>query len=130
MIKKKELVLNSVAEFLGIWAARGEASLSLSTKDGVTTIAFSHTLSGHPDDPLLPPPAPTGRNRRHRGPARKERDRMRAARYQAAKASASQARPQGSTIQCDQCDKSFKTESGLKIHAGKSHKPKIGRAHV
>ena len=123
MIKKKELVLNSVAEFLGIWAARGEASLSLSTKDGVTTIAFSHTLSGHPDDPLLPPPAPTGRNRRHRGPARKERDRMRAARYQAAKASASQARPQGSTIQCDQCDKSFKTESGLKIHAGKSHKP-------
>lgn len=123
MIKKKELVLNSVAEFLGIWAARGEASLSLSTKDGVTTIAFSHTLSGHPDDPLLPPPAPTGRNRRQRGPARKERDRMRAARYQAAKDSASQARPQGSTIQCDQCDKSFKTESGLKIHAGKSHKP-------
>ena len=59
MIKKKELVLNSVAEFLGIWAASGEASLSLSTKDGVTTIAFSHTLSGHPDDPLLPPPAPT-----------------------------------------------------------------------
>merc|ERR1712130_341255 len=123
MIKKKELVLNSVAEFLGIWAVRGEASLSLSTKDGVTTIAFSHTLSGHPDDPLLPPPAPTGRNRRQRGPARKERDRMRAARYQAAKDSASQARPQGSTIQCDQCDKSFKTESGLKIHAGKSHKP-------
>ena len=30
---KKEVVLNSVAEFLGIWAVRGEASLSLKTKD-------------------------------------------------------------------------------------------------
>ena len=29
------------------------------TKDGVTTIAFSHSLSGHPEDPLYPPPAPT-----------------------------------------------------------------------
>ena len=46
MIPKKEVVLNSVAEFLGIWAVRGEASPSLKTKDGVTTIAFHHTLSG------------------------------------------------------------------------------------
>ena len=56
MILKKEVVLNSVAEFLGIWALRGEASLSLKTKDGVTTIAFTHSLSGHPEDPLHPPP--------------------------------------------------------------------------
>ena len=72
-----------MAEFLGIWAVRGEASLSLKTKDGVTTIAFHHSLSGHPEDPLHPPPAPAGsspkRRRRRRGPARRERDRQRAA---------------------------------------------------
>ena len=44
-----------MAEFLGIWAVRGEASLSLKTKDGVTTIAFHHSLSGHPEDPLTHP---------------------------------------------------------------------------
>ena len=99
MIQKKEVVLNSVAEFLGIWAVRGEASLSLNTKDGVTTITFSHSLSGHPEDPLHPPPAPTGapaqrrRRRRHRGPARRERDRQRAARHQAAMACAPPASP-------------------------------------
>ena len=92
MIPKKEVVLNSVAEFLGIWAARGEASLSLTTKDGVTTIAFHHSFSGHPEDPLHPPPSPAGsttkRRRRRRGPARRERDRHRAARHQAAQAGA------------------------------------------
>ena len=45
MTPKKAVVLNSVAEFLGIWALRGECSLSLETKDRVTTIAFSHSLS-------------------------------------------------------------------------------------
>ena len=84
MTQKKEVVLNSVAEFLGIWALRGEASLSLNTKDGVTTIAFTHSLSGHPEDPLHPPPAPAGtspqrRRRCRRGPARREQDRQRAA---------------------------------------------------
>ena len=128
MPQKKEVVLNSVAEFLGIWAVRGEASLSLNTKDGVTTIAFAHSLSGHPEDPLFPPPAPTGtprqRRRRRRGPARRERDRQRAARHQAAQAGAPPASPpMGAPHQCDQCEKSFKTESGLKIHMGKSHKP-------
>ena len=29
---------------------------------------------------------------------------------------------QRETFQCDQCDNSFKTEAGLKIHTGKSHK--------
>ena len=101
MNKKKEVVLNSVAEFLGIWALRGEASLSLKTKDGVTTIAFTHSLSGHPEDPLHPPPpSPTGsspqrrrRRRRRRGPAKRERDRQRAARHQAAQAGAPPASP-------------------------------------
>ena len=68
MIPKKEVVLNSVAEFLGIWAVRGEASLSLKTKDGVTTIAFHHTLSGHPEDPLHQPPAPAGSPPKRRRP--------------------------------------------------------------
>ena len=72
MMHKKEVVLNSVAEFLGIWAVRGEAFLSLTTKDEVTTITFTHSLSGHPEDPLHPPPAATGtspkRGRRRRRP--------------------------------------------------------------
>ena len=80
-------MLNSVAEFLGCWAVGGKATLSLNTQDGVTTITFSNTLSGHPEDPLHPPPSPQ-RRRRHRGPARRERDRQRAARHQAAQAGA------------------------------------------
>ena len=87
-----------MAEFLGIWAVSGEASLSLTTKDGVTTIALTHSLSGHPEDPLHPPPAPAGtspqrRRRRRRGPTRRERDRQRAARHQAAQAGAPPASP-------------------------------------
>ena len=86
MIRKNEVVLNSLAELLCIWALRGEASLSLNTKDGVTTIAYTHSLTGHPEDPLHHPPAPTAsspqrcrRRRRRRGPARRERDRHQAA---------------------------------------------------
>ena len=86
--------------FLSIWALRGEASLSLNIKVGVTTIAFTHSLSGHPEDPFHPPPAPTGpspqccrRRRRRRGPARRERDRKRAAGHQAAQAGAPPASP-------------------------------------
>ena len=93
MILKKEVVLNSVAEFLGCWAVGGKATLSLNTQDGVTTISFSNTLSGHPEDPLHPPPALQRRRRRHRGQARRERDRQRAARYQAAQAVAPPASP-------------------------------------
>ena len=93
MILKKEVVLNSVAEFLGVWAVGGKATLSLNTQDGVTTIAFSNTLSGHPEDPLHPPPALQRRRRRHRGQARRERDRQRAARHQAAQAVAPPASP-------------------------------------
>ena len=87
MVLKKEVVLNSVAEFLGCWAVGGKATLSLNTQDGVTTITFSNTLSGHPEDPLYPPPARQRRRHRHRGPARRERDRQRAARAGAPPAS-------------------------------------------
>ena len=95
MIKKKEVVLNSVAEFLGIWAVKGQATLSLTTQDGVTTVTFSHSLSGHPEDHLHPPPAAPQRRRRrrHRGPARRERDRLRAVRHQAALAGVPPASP-------------------------------------
>ena len=67
MVLKKEVVLNSVAEFLGCWAVGGKATLSLNTQDGVTTITFSNTLSGHPEDPLHPPPSTQHRRCRHRG---------------------------------------------------------------
>ena len=98
MVLKKEVVLNSVAEFLGCWAVGGKATLSLNTQDGVTTITFSNTLSGHPEDPLHPPPSPQRRRRRHRGPARKERDRQRVARHQAAQAGAPPASPSQAAV--------------------------------
>ena len=100
MIKKKEVVLNSVAEFLGIWAVKGQATLSLTTQDGVTTVTFSHSLSGHPEDPLHPPPAAPQRRRRrrHRGPARRERDRQRAVRHQAALAGVPPASPSSAAV--------------------------------
>ena len=100
MIKKKEVVLNSVAEFLGIWAVKGQATLSLTTQDGVTTVTFSHSLSGHPEDPLHPPPAAPRRcrRRRHCGPARRERDRLRAVRHQAALAGVPPASPSSAVV--------------------------------
>ena len=100
MIQKKEVVLNSVAEFLGIWAVKGQATLSLTTQDGVTTVTFSHSLSGHPEDPLHPPPAAPQRRRRrrHRGPARRERDRLRAVRHQAALAGVPPASPSSAAV--------------------------------
>ena len=91
--------------FLDIWALRGEASLSLNIKVRVTTIAFTHSLSGHPEDPFHPPPAPSGPSpqccrcrRRRRGPARRERDRKRAAGHQAAQAGAPPASPPPAAI--------------------------------
>ena len=88
IVKQKELVNSSVAEFLGCWAVRGEATLTLNTVNGATTVSFTTTLPGHPESPLHPPPLPAGpsqpRPQRHRGPAQRERDRLRAARHQAA----------------------------------------------
>ena len=85
----------SVAEFLGCWAVGGQATLTLNTINGVTTVSFTTTLPGHPEAPLHPPPRPpAGRTQHprprphHRGPAQRERDRLRAARHQAAIAGA------------------------------------------
>ena len=80
----------SVTEFMTVWSMSGEASLNLSTIGGITTIGFNCTL-GKPGAPhLLPPSTPShpssspSRKPRHRGPAEKERNRLRAARHQAA----------------------------------------------
>lgn len=89
MATTSDLVRCAVADFLGCWEVQGEATLSLTTKDGNTTLAFTTSL-GHHDTPLRPaaapaaPPAPpTPCRRRRRGPARQERDRARVARHQA-----------------------------------------------
>ena len=96
MAKQKDLVNSSVAEFLGCWAVRGKANLTLDTVNGVTTVSFITTLPGHPESSLHPPPPPDGApapappppsppcRPRHRGPAQRERNNQRAARHQAA----------------------------------------------
>ena len=85
----------SVTEFISVWAIGGDASLTLTTNGGFTTIAFNCTI-GHPGShhstpapsaPSFPPPPP--RRPRHRGPKEIERNRQRAARHQAAKTAAS-----------------------------------------
>ena len=80
----------SVTEFVTVWALGGNASLNLSTSGGITTVGFNCTL-GHPSAPhILPPPpssltpAPPPPKPRHRGPAEREKNRLRAARHQAA----------------------------------------------
>ena len=88
---------------------------------------------------LQPPPTGAPRRPRHRGPAAKAKSRARAAAHQAAKAAESaavplsqEAQPQSppptlasrspTLFKCDHCDNSFKSENGLKIHKGKTHK--------
>ena len=87
MATTRDMVKCAVVDFLGCWEVKGEANLSLTTKGGITTLAFTTTL-GPPDTPLRPAaalPAPTTPCRRRRpGPARQERDRARVARHQAA----------------------------------------------
>ena len=77
---------NAFAEFLGCWAAGGEATLSFTTKGGKANISFTSS-QGKPSDPLLPSSPPPPRHRRRRGPAKKKRDQERAARHQATLAS-------------------------------------------
>ena len=100
MVKQKDLVNSSVAEFLGGWAVGGKATLTLDTVNGVTTVSFSTTLPGQPESPLQPPPLPATpprhpqplprpRPRRHRGLAQRKRDCLRAALHQAALAGCS-----------------------------------------
>ena len=85
----------SVNEFIQIWALGGDANLNLSTNGGRTTVSFNCTI-GPPGAPhFLPPspaPAPAAppppHRPRHRGPSEKERNRLRAARHQAAQVEA------------------------------------------
>ena len=100
-----KFVVASVTEFLSVWAHGGKASLNLSTSDGLTTVGFTCTL-GHPGAPHSipafspPPPPPTSSpfcRPRHRGPAEKEKNCLRAARHQAAQAKA--AAPASSVIE-------------------------------
>jgi hypothetical protein len=83
----------SVSEFINIWALGGDASLNLKTSGGLSTVSFNCTL-GHPGAPHSPPPpssSPVSSSKspslhpRHRGPAERERNRLRAAQHQAAK---------------------------------------------
>ena len=78
----ESMVKCAFAEFLGCWLAGGEATLSLSTKEGNTTFTFATSL-GSPGAPLHPPSPSPPRPRRRRGPARRKRDQERAARHQA-----------------------------------------------
>ena len=80
----------SVNEFIHIWTLGGDASLNLTTSGGLTKVAFNCTL-GQPDAPYSQPcprPTPTSHQPRHRGPAERERNRLRAARHQAARVEA------------------------------------------
>ena len=87
-----QLLGASVQEFIQIWALSGDATLNLTTSGGQANIEFKCTL-GHPGAPhTLPPsvpasaPPPAPQRPRHRGPSERERNRVRAARHQAAQA--------------------------------------------
>ena len=74
----------SLAEFLNVWSAGGDASLNLTTTGGHVTMALNVSL-GHPGSAFSPPPSSV-RRQRHRGPADKEKSRQRAAAHEAAAA--------------------------------------------
>ena len=93
------LVKSAFAEFLGCWVAGGEASLSLSTLGGKLTFTTTNSL-GRPEAPLHPtptPPHPAGRRRPNRGPSKRARDNLRAARHQAARAPSTPSSPSPSS---------------------------------
>ena len=85
----------AVKEFFNIWECGGTASLKLDTSQGGCTVSFTAHL-GHPGALLQqsPPPtspsfqpapsSPSSSGQRYRGPAEKQRSRVRAAARQAA----------------------------------------------
>ena len=77
----------SLAEFISVWSAGGNASLNLTTSGSTMNMSFNVSL-GHPGSPFSPPSAPSYCQRQH-GPAKKGCDRQRAARHQAALAAQS-----------------------------------------
>ena len=80
-------------EFMQFWSLGAEATLNLTTSGGTVKVEFNCTL-GQPGAPHSLPPssgapfAPPPHRPRHRGPAARERNRLRAARHQAAQAEA------------------------------------------
>ena len=81
-------VIATLSEFLKVWDLGEDASLHLETTQGHVTMAFSCKLglpsAPHPN-PTVPPPPSAKVKPHHRGPAQREKNRQRAALYQAAK---------------------------------------------
>ena len=81
-------VIATLSEFMRVWDLGEDASLHLETAKGHVTMAFTCKLgppsAPHPNPTFPPPPAPAGKPR-HRGPAQREKNRQRAALYQATK---------------------------------------------
>ena len=81
-----QFVIATLAEFVRVWDLGEDASLHLETTKGHATMAFTCKL-GPPSAPILPPiptvppPSPPPWPRHHRGPAQREKNRQRAARY-------------------------------------------------
>ena len=117
----ESMVKCAFAEFLGCWAAGGEATLSLSTKKGKTTITFATSL-GSPGAPLHPPLHPPSstpgppRRRRRRGPARRKRDQERAARHQATLATSTSSNSSSTPLLTDSVEAVAEKEKAAEVH--------------
>ena len=90
-----QFVIATLAEFVRVWDLGEDASLHLETTKGHATVAFNCKLgppsAPHPIPTFPPPPPPPWRSRHHRGPAQREKNRQRAACYQASKRAAATA---------------------------------------
>ena len=96
-----QFVIATLAEFVRVWDLGEDASLHLETTKGHATMAFTCKLgppsAPHPN-PTFPPPTPPPWPRHHRGPAQREKNRQRAARYQASKRDAAVAAATSSSL--------------------------------
>ena len=83
-----QFVIATLSEFMRVWNLGEDASFHLETTKGHVTMAFSCKLglpsAPHPI-PTFPSPPPAKVKPHHRGPAQREKNRQRAALYQAAK---------------------------------------------
>ena len=81
---EETFVLASVKEFVKAWSSGNQANLNLQCKNGGAWLSLGFQLNS-PQSPHHhgPPPHHHPRHRRPKGPARRERDRVRAMRHQA-----------------------------------------------
>jgi hypothetical protein len=92
--KKRIFLLNKLDEVIKIWASgSGQGSFSFTVENGTSSLQYGLQLEmqdvGGAEPAHVPhEPVAHGHRRRHRGPARKARDRQRAARHQATLAAA------------------------------------------